>query len=329
MPKVKAIESVNKKGRILYVLKLLYEQTDESHPMSTNEIIDWFAKRGVEVNRKTVRNDMETLIAAGYDIEIMRSTSSLFYMSEREFELPELKLLIDAVTSSRFITDDKSRKMVRKLTKFASNYQASGLARHLYTAGRVKPSNEKIYYIVDAISDAINSRKQVSFRYQEYTPEKNKVLRNGGEVYVNSPYALFWNNDYYYMIGYSEKHESIVQFRVDRMTDTKVLRTDAIPAPAGFNAADYGREVFEMFSGEEITVSLQCDNELMKTIIDKFGENAETRIYSPECFIAKVKVAASPIFYGWVFQFGGKIRIQGPAGVRKNYREMLRSALGE
>jgi predicted DNA-binding transcriptional regulator YafY len=228
--------------------------------------------------------------------------------------------------ASRFITDEKSRKITRKLTKFASKYQSSQLVRHLYPAGRVKPNNEKIYYIVDNITDAINSKKKIRFQYEEYTPDKKKVLRNEGEIYENSPYALFWSNDFYYLIGYSEKHHQIIQFRVDRMVNTEVTDQEAIPAPADFDAADYGKEVFEMFCGEEAAITLECDNSLMKTVIDKFGEEVETKRSGPDKFHAKVKVEASPVFYGWVFQFGGQIKISGPASIKKKYQKMLQEA---
>jgi len=324
--RTKKIENVNKKGRLLYMLKLLYENTDDQHPMSTNEIIDWFSKRGIPVHRKTVKDDIDTLVRAGYDIETLHTNHSSFYYDDREFEIPELKLLIDAVMASRFITDEKSRKITRKLTKFASKYQSSQLVRHLYPAGRVKPNNEKIYYIVDNITDAINSKKKIRFQYEEYTPDKKKVLRNEGEIYENSPYALFWSNDFYYLIGYSEKHQQIIQFRVDRMVNTEVTDQEAIPAPADFDAADYGKEVFEMFCGEEATITLECDNSLMKTVIDKFGEEVETKRSGPDKFHAKVKVEASPVFYGWVFQFGGQIKISGPASIKKKYQKMLQEA---
>lgn len=314
-------------GRLLYMLKLLYENTDEQHVMSTNEIIDWFTKRGIPVHRKTVKDDIDTLVQAGYDIETVHTNHSAFYFGEREFELPELKLLIDAVMSSRFITNEKSRKMIRKLTKLSSRYQSSDLVRHLYTAGRVKPSNEKIFYVVNSITDAINTKKKISFNYTEYTPDKKKVLRQGGELYVNSPYALFWSNDFYYLIGYSEKHSSIIQFRVDRMVNIEILEENAVPAPEGFDAAEYGKKFFEMFCGEEVMVTLECENALMKTVIDKFGEEVETKRYGLEKFHANVKVAASPVFYGWIFQFCGQIKIISPASVKKQYQKMLQDAI--
>jgi predicted DNA-binding transcriptional regulator YafY len=324
--RARKIENVNKKGRLLYMLKLLYENTDDQHVMSTNEIIDWFAKRGLSVHRKTVKDDVDTLVQAGYDIETVHTNHSSFYFGDREFELPELKLLIDAVMSSRFITDEKSRKMIRKLTKLTSKYQSSELVRHLYPAGRVKPNNEKIYYVVNSITDAINAKKKIQFNYTEYTPDKKKVFRHGGEVYVNSPYALFWSNDFYYLIGYSEKHGGIIQFRVDRMVNTEILNEDAVLAPEGFDAAEYGKKFFEMFCGDEVTVTLECENALMKTIIDKFGEDVETKKSGPDKFRAKVKVAASPVFYGWIFQFGGQIRIVSPVSVKKKYQKMLQDA---
>ena len=327
MPRLKKIEDVNKKGRLLYMLKLLYVNTDEQHVMSTNEIIDWFTKRGLPVHRKTVKDDIDTLVQAGYDIEIVHTNHSAFYFGDREFELPELKLLIDAVMSSRFITDEKSRKMIRKLTKLSSRYQSSELVRHLYSAGRVKSNNEKIFYVVNNITDAINAKKKIKFNYTEYTPDKKKILRHDGEQYINSPYALFWSNDFYYLIGYSEKHGGIIQFRVDRMVNTEILDEPAVPAPEGFDAAEYGKKFFEMFCGNEVTVTLECDNSLMKTIIDKFGEEVETKKCGLDKFRVKVQVATSPVFYGWIFQFGGQIKVNSPMSVKKEYQKMLRNAI--
>lgn len=284
-------------------------------------------KRGLSVHRKTVKDDIDTLVQAGYDIETVRTNHSAFYFGDREFEIPELKLLIDAVMSSRFITDEKSRKMIRKLTKLTSKYQSSELARHLYPAGRVKPNNEKIYYVVNSITDAINAKKKIQFNYTEYTPNKEKVFRHDGEVYVNSPYALFWSNDFYYLIGYSEKHGSIIQFRVDRMVNTEIMDEHAVPAPEGFDAAEYGKKFFEMFCGDEATVTLECENALMKTIIDKFGEEVETKKTGSNKFRVKVQVVASTVFYGWIFQFGGQIRIISPVSIKKRYQKMLHEAI--
>ena len=319
----------NKKGRLIYLLLFLYKNTDENNPVSTNQIIDYLAKRDIPVNRKTVKDDVDILVEAGFDIVIIKSSSNLFFWGSRIFQLPELKLLIDAVTSSKFITREKSDELIAKLTSCASKGQAGQLVRHLYMADCIKPDNEQIYDIVDTITDAINKRKKVQFQYIEYTADKQKVLRNKGELYINNPYALLWNNDHYYLLGYSEKYEKVVTFRVDRMFKPRLSVVDSIPAPIGFSVADYAKAVFEMYDGEDVTVDLECDNSLMKIIVDRFGENVDTRRLNENTFKVRVNVSASKTFYGWVFQFGGMIRIISPLFVRNEYKKMVQAALDE
>lgn len=322
---MEALKATNK-NRLVCLMKLLYETTDEQHPITANEIVDYFTSIGVSVNRRTIMSDIDILSKSGLDIIVIKSSQNKYFWGDRHFQMPELKLLIDAVASSKFITEKKSEELIKKISSLASKHQATALSRHLYVANRVKPDNEDIYYIVDSLNDAVSEQKKVQFKYFEYTPTKKKVFRNNGELYVISPYALLWNEDHYYMIGYSEKHEKVVQFRVDRMYKPKVSKADAIPAPAGFNIADYSKKVFEMYDGEEMTVELVCDNSLMKVIVDRFGEDFETNPLTAITFKAKVRVCTSPTFYGWVFQFGGKIKILSPASAKQQFKAMLQAA---
>ena len=259
----------------------------------------------------------------GYDIETIKSYYHAYYMRTREFELPELKLLIDAVSSSRFITKDKSDELIKKLSGLASKYQAEKLIRHIYTAERLKPGNENIYYIVDQITDAINEEKKVSFQYFDYTPEKEKVLRRDGEEYIVSPYGLLWDDNHYYMVGYFDHKESITTFRVDRISVLGMIDEPAVPRSADFDIDAYAQERINMFSGQTQEVILQCENEMMKSVIDQFGEEIETWIVDQHSFRAKVNVNVSQTFFAWVFQFNGRIRIYGPEDVREQYRQML------
>lgn len=319
----------NKKGRLIYLLKYLYENTDEQNPVSTNELIAYFADRDISVNRKTIKDDIDVLSDAGFDIVTIKSSFNSFFWGERQFQMPELKLLIDAVSSSKFITRDKSEELIKKLMGIASKKQALQLNRHLYTADRIKPDNEQIYYIVDTLTDAINNRKKVQFQYMEYTPEKKKVLRHKGELYINSPYALLWSEDHYYLLGFSEKYNKVIPFRVDRMYRPKITSLDAVPAPVNFNVSEYTHKVFEMYDGEEVSVDLECDNELMKVIIDRFGEDVDTRPCSDTTFRVRVSVLASKVFYGWIFQFCGQIKILTPLSIREEYKAMVQAALSE
>lgn len=317
---------INKKGRVLYLLEFLYKETDEKNSASTKEIIDYLGKRGISVNRKTLKDDVSILVEAGYDIVTRKSSHNSFFFRNRKFKILELKLLMDAVLSSQFITHDKSEELIEKLRSLASTKQSEQLVRHLFVADRIKTDNEQIYDIVDTITDAINKRKKIQFQYIEYTPEKKKVLKNKGELYTNNPYALLWNDDRYYLVGFSEKHNKIVQFRVDRMFKARITSSDAILAPVGFNVADYTRKVFKMFDGDESIVELECENKLMKVIIDRFGEDVDTSIATTKTFKVRTRVSISPTFYGWIFQFGGQIRIVSPLFVKERYQKMIRAA---
>lgn len=192
---------------------------------------------------------------------------------------------------------------------------------------RIKPDNEQIYYITDVINDAINAGKQISFQYYDYTGLKKKVLKNKGEVYKLSPYKLLWNGDYYYVIGYSEKKNKVICFRVDRIAGTpEMLDKDIIPMPEDFDMENFTKEVFFMFSGEKVLVDLRCDNSLMKTMVDRFGEDVTTLAYDMTSFRIQTEVSASQTFFGWVFGFNGKVQILGPESVREQYRQMIAKA---
>lgn len=314
------------KNRLILLLRLLYESTDENNPLTANEIVKCFKDQGISVNRRTVMSDIEMLTESGIDIITVRSTQNRYFWGERQFQLPELKLLVDAVASSKFITEKKSTELIKKLTGLTSKGQAAELNRHLYTANRIKPDNEAIYYIVNDLNDAISGCRKVQFKYLEYTADKKKVFRNHGELYEISPFALLWNEDHYYFIGYSDKHEKVVKFRVDRMYKPKITEIEATPIPLDFDIADYSKKIFEMYDGEETTVELQCDNSLMKVVIDRFGEDVDTKSMSDGTFLARLTVSASPTFYGWVFQFAGLMKIVSPKAVKEQYEEMLENA---
>lgn len=310
------------KPRILYILKLLYENTDEDNPVSTVDIIHYLSEFGISAHRKTISLDIEILQDFGIDVVVIKSTQNKYFIGDRRFELPELKLLIDAVESSKFITTKKSEELVAKLASLASRNQAAFLNRQLYMESRIKPENETIYYNVDTIHNAINDKKQIVFQYYEYTQAKQKVLKHDGYVYNLSPYALSWNDDHYYVIGYCLKHEKVSTFRVDRMVKPKILDADSIPQPDDFNVADFSKKVFEMFDGEPVRVKLKCTNDLMDVIIDRFGEDIDTDILDEKHFKVTVDVSVSPTFYGWVFQFAGKMNILSPENIQAEFTKM-------
>ena len=316
------------KIRILYLMDILNRFSDEEHPLTTNQIVRKLSELyGIPVHRTTVPKDVSILQEYGMDIVVSHSTQTKYFVGKRMFEEPEIKLLIDAVNASRFITEKKSRQLIAKLKSLTSIYRAESLRGNMVIADHMKPANEKVYYIADAITDAVSEERQIAFQYYEYSGTKKKVLKNGGEIYQISPYGLVWSRDYYYVVGYSRKHKKVVSFRVDRIASTpEILPESADPQPEDFELARYAKEVFNMFDGERVTVELRCDNSLMKTIIDRFGEDVDVRPWDESSFLLRANISASPTFYGWVFGFGGKIRIMGPERVAEEYRKMVLSA---
>ena len=282
---------------------------------------------GISAHRTTVTKDIAALQGFGRDIVTIHSTQSKYFVASRKFELTELKLLIDAVESSKFITKKKSDALIEKIHTITSAGQVAKLKRNNYVVNRIKPDNEQIYYIIDAINDAINAGKQISFQYYDYTGLKKKVLKNKGEVYKLSPYRLLWCGDYYYVLGYSEKKSKVINFRVDRIASKpEILDKDIISMPDDFDIENYTKEVFFMFSGEKVLVDLRCDNSLMKTMVDRFGEDVTTLAYDMTSFRVQTEVSASPTFFGWVFGFSGKVQILAPESVKEQYRQMISQA---
>lgn len=311
------------KKRLLMLIKLLQDHTDEDHPVSTRDIMAYYKENGMSSDRKTLDADIKLLQEQGFDLIKIKSSPNKYYIASREFELPELKLLIDAVQSSRFITEKKSRELSKKLAGLASAEQAKELDRHTGVNGRAKSTNEQQLYTVDTITKAINEKKKIRYQYQEYDGKKRKILRNDGEVYVLSPYMLYWNEDFYYVVGYSDKRECITAFRVDRIVNIEITDAKAVKKPKGFKVSDYSSSIFGMYSGPEAEVELECRNDLMKYIIDRFGEKIKVRPTENGTFLTTVTVELSPVFYGWVFQFGGGIRIKGPNTALSEYRVMM------
>lgn len=307
--------------RVLLLVKYLYLYSDENSPISGSDILAFWQTQGIQSSRKSVYSDISLLVELGMDIVCVKSTQNRYFVGSRLFELPELKLLVDAVESSCFITKKKSRDLIHKLAALTSEAQAVELDRPVYLDGVAKPDNEAVYYIMDALHTAMREKKKARFQYYEYTPKKEKVLKHGGLWYVFSPYALLWNRDFYYAVGYSERHGKIAQFRVDRMTGVTLLEESAAPDPT-FRAADYVRTVFGMYGAAVTTVELLCENETMRSVVDRFGEEVRTETVDDLRFRATVEVAASPPFFAWVFTFGGKIKITGPAETLAEMRSM-------
>lgn len=313
-------------ARILYVLRCLQEQTDEQHPVSTKQILDYLAAQGISANRRTIPSDIEALIEYGIDVVEVKSTQNLYFIGERHLQLPELKLLIDAVQASKFLTEKHSNALIGKLLSLASPHQSTDLINGLHLEHQVKPQNEAAYITADLLFTAIREKRRVRFMYYEYGPDKKKTYKHGRRVYTFSPWGFVWDNEKYYIIGYSDKHEKVATFRVDRIAAPKLTEIEAIPSPDGFNLADYSKSVFQMFDGPILDVTLKCENDLMKTIIDRFGESVHTKIADNGHFYTTVSVSASKTFYGWVFGLDGAVEIIAPTEAVNTYLTMLEKA---
>ena len=310
--------------RVVEMLRYLYQHTDENHPATVTDITAYLKERGIQAVRQTVYADLNALIAAGFDIVVVKSTQNQYFIGSRIFEYPELKMLVDAVAASKTISPKKSEQLIQKLCVLASEMQAAHLHQLASLSSRIKPCNEKVYYIVDRLQTAILEHRQVEFQYYEYTREKQKILKHDGYRYILDPYALEWKNDHYYLIGYSHKHQSMAHFRVDRLAGVELLETKFQP-PDDFDAAAYTNKLVEMFAAEDATrVELLCDNELMRVIVDHYGETVPVVPFDESHFIATIEVSPSNTFYGWVFKFDGKMKIISP---QKCVDEMRQIAL--
>lgn len=319
----------SEKSRLMVLYKYFYENTDEDHQVTYDDILQYLKDHDVPANNKTVRDDIQLLMDMGYDVVRVVSRPNRYFMGQRELEAAEVKLLIDAVSSSRFITEKKSRDLSRKLGNLASVYQRKNLRRNIYATHRVKTDNEEIYYTVDVVNNAINSRKKIAFQYSEYSVYGEKVLRNDGEIYELSPYALFWNDDYYYVVGWSDKHQNVSVFRTDRLYKPAILKEKAEKRPQDFKLEDYSKRIFEMFDGEPTEVRLKCRSEFMKYIVDRFGDNLPVIVANDDQFVVTVEVSLSPTFYAWIFRFNGGIRILSPKKAIDEYVDMARAAISE
>jgi len=318
---------INAKLRPFYIAKILYERTDEDHLLTTAQIEDILCEEyGMTTYRKTIKADIEILQRVGFDIEVVKANQNKYHLLTRMFSVPELKLLMDAVESSKFISKKKSEELTGKLGTLAGQNQAATLTRNIDVEGRIKPDNEQIYYIVDAVNEAINQRKKISFLYFKYNELKEKQLKNGGNPYVFSPYKLVWNGDYYYMVGFSDKHQNIGMFRVDRIVKAPdILEEESVPAPKDFDINHYLNTMLRMYDGERQKVRLICDNDVIDSVIDRFGEDIDIRKNTKTTSIVTLDVVVSHVFFSWVFGFGGLVKIKTPTNIKKSFSEFIKS----
>ena len=327
----------NQKIRILCLLKIFREYTDEENALTRKEIEKKLSEYDIEVERKTFADDINALrlfSSINGDRDYIEKTSdNRYYLSNREFELPELKLLVDAVQASKFITHKKSKKLIEKIETFASKKQTKELQRQVYVDNRIKTENESIYYAVDHIHEAINKKVKITFLYFTWDVNKHEVYKKGGEKYVISPWALVWDDENYYMVGYDSTEKRIKHFRVDKMIDTVLTENERDGAEhfKNFDTALYSRQTFGMFGGKEEHVTLRCTNknEIVGIIIDRFGKDVKITNITDSHFEIHVKVCTSPLFYSWLMNFGSDIKILAPPSVIDGYLKLAREGINQ
>ncbi len=316
------------KTRTLTLAKILFERTDEDHFLTTQQLIDILENEyRIPSHRTTIAADVAVLQDFGMDIQAVRSQHVRYNLLSREFDNAEIKLLIDAVASSKFISKKKSETITAKLATLAGKNKAEELKRNISVERRIKTDNEKVLFIIDAVNDAINQGKKIRFQYFEYNVKKERKPRMDGYFYRISPYRLVWNGDYYYVVGCKDKYTTLSSYRIDRMVSTpEIMDEDAAPLPKDFDMDHYLNTMYHMFSTERKHVQLVCTNDVMDAVIDRFGEDVETYAFDMEHFRADVEVAVNSLFYMWIFGFRGKVSIKEPQDVKDGYIQMVKDA---
>ena len=323
-------KSANQKLKLLYLMRFLLEKSDERHPVTTADMIAELARCDISAERKSIYDDMEALRLFGFDVVQTKGKTTGYYIGARDFELPELKLLVDSVQSSKFITHKKTLSLIKKIEGLASAYDAQLLQRQVYVRNRVKSMNESVYYNVDEISGAISGDKMIRYKYFEYAVSKERRFRKDGAFYEVSPFALMWDDENYYMLAWDSAAGKMKHYRVDKMTD--ISATDKPrEGKAEFEATDmsaYSKTVFGMFTGEQQTVKLRFTNHLAGAVIDRFGKDVTLVPDGDEHFTVSVEAAVSPQFFAWLFGFGMDVEVLSPASARTAMRDMAADVAG-
>ncbi len=320
-------KSSKQKLKLLYLMKILLEKTDDTHTLSIMQIIEELSRYDIRAERKSIYDDLEALSFYGLDVEVTREGKAYgYYIANRTFELPELKLLVDAVQSSKFITLKKSTELIHKIESLCSSHQARLLQRQVYVTNRIKAINESIYYNVDQIHSSIAQGSQISFQYFEYTVEKKRKFRRDGERYVVSPYALSWDDENYYLIAYDAAACRIKHYRVDKMVDIcltgeKRAGQDVFDQ---FDMAVYSRKMFGMYGGLEEVVTLEFENRLVGVVIDRFGKDISIIPTDAQHFMIRIHAAISPQFLAWIFGLGSGVKILHPGSVIEQMEKQLK-----
>ena len=318
------------KLRTLYIMKMLLEKTDEKYTMSAADINKVLREYGMSADRKTVYSDVETLREFGIDVLQTKGTNSGYYIGSRKFELPELKLLVDAVQASKFISRKKSEELIKKLESLAGEHDARQLQRNVFIYNRPKTGNETIYYNVDQIHTAILKNRQIQYRYAEWTVKKELKPKKNGAVYTVSPWSLTWDDANYYLIAYDADADCMKHYRVDKMQQTCVTDQERVGKEKfqDFDLAEFSKKTFSMYGGHDEEVTLECGNDIIGVILDRFGTETIVMPVGEDRFRVRIPVVVSRQFFGWVTGIGENLHIAGPEHVRREYKEYLQSIVG-
>lgn len=315
----------NQKLKLLYLMRIFIECTDEKHAMTVAELSDALAAYEISAERKSLYDDMELLRVFGLDIRTVRDRSVRYYLGSRMFETAELKLLVDAVRSSRFITQKQSDDLIRKLERMLSKYEASALRRQLVVANRLKTENDGVFGNVDMIHRAIAENRRIRFRYYSWSADKRRVFRRNGSFYLISPFALVWDSENYFLVGYDATADMIKHFRVDKMLEISIdkEKREGESAFEKFDLASHSKQLFGMYAGDLCAVGFECDKSLADAVIDRFGTDVMMSNRG-DSFTFTARVMVSPSFYSWVLGFGSKMKIVYPEYVAEHIAEMAR-----
>lgn len=321
--------SANQKLKLLCLYRILWERTDEDHPLTVPELIQALEAWDIKAERKSIYDDMEALRTLGMDVQSRKGKSPGWFLGERTFQLAELKLLVDAVQSSKFITQRKSSELIRKLESQASVHQARQLQRQVYVDRRVKSMNESVYYTIDKLHTAIANRKAVTFKYFEYNVKKEKVFRREGKRYTVSPLGLIWDNENYYLAGYDHRFCEMRHYRVDKMAEIVVtgLPREGEDRYPDFDVAAYGQKHFGMYSGEEANVTLRCRSHMAGVVWDRFGQDVILVPEDEDHFTVTLPLVLSPQFFGWLFGLEDNVELIAPQKAAEEYRRKLKAVL--
>lgn len=316
------------KIKLLKLWEILKRETDSEHRLSTRELLDKLASVGIECDRRTLYDDIKVLNEYGYEIMQDRSKANLYYVEDRNFDIPELKILIDAVEASSFFTKKKSRELISKIASLGGSHRAELLKKYSIEYNTKKHSNERIYYTVTEIGEAIDKKRKIRFQYYDTDVLKHKVLRKDGKYYIVNPCCMVYDNNNYYLVCYDDKHRQLSHYRIDRMLNVEACteKIDTYPNLNNSDIRNHINQLFGMYAGEKTIVKIRADNSLVDVVQDKFGDVNSLK-YDNDNFVFYADVQLSPMFYSWCFSLGSKIAIIEPASAVESYRERLSVAL--